>query len=96
VGTSTSAGFDAICLRLPEGIRGLYNADVFDLERAENRHLAFAAGAHFCLGAPLARLHAEVAIPALLERFPHLSRAGEPEWLGSLPLRQLERLRVKW
>lgn len=70
--------------------------DVFDLGRAENRHIAFAAGAHFCLGAPLARLHADVAISALLERFPELSRAGEPEWLGSLPLRQLERLRVKW
>ena len=70
--------------------------DVFDLEPPENRHLAFAAGAHYCVGAPLARLHAEVAIPTLLERFPKLSLAGEPAWLGALPLRQLERLCVKW
>jgi len=75
---------------------GVFEApDVFDLERAENPHLAFAADTHFCRGAPLARLHAEVAISALLERFPELVRAGEPEWFGSLPLRQLERLRVK-
>lgn len=70
--------------------------DDFALDRLENRHLAFAAGPHFCLGAPLARLHAEVAISALLARFPELSLAGEPKWLGSLPLRQLEALPVKW
>jgi len=47
-----------------------------DIARAENRHLAFSAGAHFCLGAPLARLEAELALGGLLRRFPKL--AGDP------------------
>lgn len=43
-----------------------------DVGRADNRHVAFGGGPHFCLGAPLARLEAEVAIGALLRRFPNL------------------------
>jgi pimeloyl-[acyl-carrier protein] synthase len=70
--------------------------DVFDIARAPNRHLAFSAGAHFCLGAPLARLHGEIAIPTLIERLPNVRLDGEPVWRGSLPLRELEHLRVAW
>ena len=44
----------------------------FDIERADMSHLAFGGGAHFCLGAPLARAEAQIAIPLLLERFPSL------------------------
>jgi cytochrome P450 len=44
----------------------------FDLERADTSHLAFGGGAHFCLGAPLARAEAQIAIPLLFERFPNL------------------------
>jgi cytochrome P450 len=44
----------------------------FDIERADTSHLAFGGGAHFCLGAPLARAEAQVAIPFLFERFPGL------------------------
>ena len=44
----------------------------FDLERADTSHIAFGGGAHFCLGAPLARAEAQVAIPLLFERFPGL------------------------
>jgi len=44
----------------------------FDIERADMSHLAFGGGAHFCLGAPLARAEAQIAIPLLFERFPSL------------------------
>lgn len=44
--------------------------DRFDIQRDSNRHLAFGHGIHFCLGAPLARLEARIALTAMLERFP--------------------------
>jgi cytochrome P450 len=55
------------------------DADVFDLRRAHKEHLAFGHGAHFCLGAPLARLEAQVALPALFERFPRLALAPQAD-----------------
>ncbi|MEV0277520.1 cytochrome P450 [Streptomyces sp. NPDC050610] len=57
------------------------DADRFDLTRANKEHLAFGHGVHFCLGAPLARLEAEIALPALFERFPDLALASPPEGL---------------
>lgn len=44
----------------------------FDIERADTRHFAFGGGAHFCLGAPLARAEAQIAVPMLFARFPNL------------------------
>ncbi|MFF2619697.1 cytochrome P450 [Kitasatospora sp. NPDC058046] len=50
----------------------------FDLDRADRQHLAFGHGVHFCLGAPLARLEALVAVPALLSRYPGMRLAADP------------------
>lgn len=50
------------------------NPDVFDIQREPNRHLAFGHGIHFCLGAPLARLEAKIALPMMLEQLPDLQR----------------------
>lgn len=45
----------------------------FDMDREDKSHLAFGYGMHYCMGAPLAKLEGEIAIPALFARFPHLS-----------------------
>lgn len=55
--------------------------DRLDLSRDTSGHLAFGQRAHYCLGAPLARLEAEVALAALLARFPELSLALPAEQL---------------
>ncbi len=52
--------------------------DRLDLARAPNRHVAFGGGIHFCLGAPLARMEARIAIPALLARLPGLELGPQP------------------
>ncbi|MET9404440.1 cytochrome P450 [Streptomyces sp. NPDC002935] len=54
------------------------DADQFDVTRADKEHLAFGHGVHHCLGAPLGRLEARIALPALFERFPGL-RLAVPE-----------------
>ncbi|HEU5160071.1 MAG TPA: cytochrome P450 [Streptosporangiaceae bacterium] len=55
--------------------------DSLDLTRRDNRHVAFGHGPHYCLGAPLARLEGQVAIGALLARFPELALAAAPDTL---------------
>jgi cytochrome P450 len=57
------------------------DADAFDLTRSEREHLAFGYGVHFCLGAPLARMEAAIALPALFERFPDMRLAAGPDGL---------------
>ena len=70
--------------------------DSLDLARAPNRHLAFGrGGVHHCLGAPLARMEGQIALTALLRRFPGARLAITPEglhWRRGLFLRGLERL----
>jgi cytochrome P450 PksS len=73
------------------------NPDKLDLTREPNRHLSFGLGAHFCLGAPLARLEGQIAINTLLRRAPDLRLAVLPEalpWRRGLVLRGLEALPV--
>ncbi|WP_433579753.1 cytochrome P450 family protein [Nocardia brasiliensis] len=59
-------------------------ADEFDVTRASKDHLAFGHGVHHCLGAPLARLEAAVALPALFARFPNMRLAAGPAELGTV------------
>ncbi|XDO63742.1 cytochrome P450 [Streptomyces sp. RLB1-33] len=55
------------------------DAERFDVTRATRReHLSFGHGVHYCLGAPLARLEAEIALQALFARFPEMRLAVEP------------------
>jgi cytochrome P450 len=61
--------------------------DRLDLTRPDNAPLSFGGGIHYCLGAPLARLEAQIAFPALLARFPRLELAGEPARRDSLAIR---------
>ncbi|MGK8491535.1 cytochrome P450 [Nocardia asiatica] len=60
------------------------NADEFDVRRSVKDHLAFGYGAHHCLGAPLARLEAEIALPAIFRRFPAMRLAVDPSELGTV------------
>src|SRR5215470_4751709 len=63
------------------------HASTFDIGRTPNRHLGFGHGIHFCLGAPLGRLEARIALQALLSRFPRLKRKRDvplelkPSWI---------------
>lgn len=57
------------------------NPEVFDIARTPNRHLGFGQGIHYCLGAPLARLEARIALKTLFERNPNLRLAVRPEEL---------------
>jgi cytochrome P450 len=50
------------------------NPDVFDIRRTPNRHVAFGHGIHFCIGAPLARLEAKIALTTMLERLSDIRR----------------------
>lgn len=68
------------------------NPDVLDLTRKTEGHLGYGYGVHYCIGAPLARLEARIAIGALIERFPGLTLAvprGELTWLPITFLRAL-------
>src|SRR5262249_11187368 len=52
----------------------------FDVARTPNPHLAFGHGVHFCIGAPLARLEARIALPDLLSRARDLALASDAPW----------------
>ncbi|MDH6143090.1 cytochrome P450 [Kitasatospora sp. GP30] len=73
-------------------------AELFDITRSPNRHLSFGHGPHVCPGSPLARLEAQVALPALFERFPGLAPAvpdGELRPAASMVVNSLRELPVR-
>jgi hypothetical protein len=72
--------------------------DEIDLERKPNRHLSFSKGAHFCLGAPLARLEGQIGLRRLLERFPSIEVAesmDEIAWTNSMVARGPTRMPIR-
>jgi cytochrome P450 len=84
---------------------GAANRDPLQFERPDSvelmrpgahRHLAFAAGIHYCLGAPLARLEAQLAFTSVLRRFPHMQPLDQPpRWRPTFTLRGLLALHVR-
>ncbi|MFI8372088.1 cytochrome P450 [Streptomyces sp. NPDC085466] len=73
--------------------------DRFDVRRDPRGHLAFGHGIHYCLGAPLARMEARIALRTLLDRFPDLALDTDPgdwEWLPGFLIRGVRRLPVRW
>ena len=73
--------------------------ETFDVGRADaGRHLAFGAGTHFCMGAPLARLEMKILLEELGRRLPHMRLAEEQAWeyVTTLTFRGLRHLRVEW
>ncbi|MCU1626409.1 MAG: cytochrome monooxygenase [Pseudonocardia sp.] len=82
--------FHGVIIRKGDAIIGAYdaanrspeangqNADEFDITRRNKDYVTFGYGVHYCLGAPLAKLEARIALPALFERFPNMSLAIPP------------------
>jgi len=68
--------------------------DKFDIERRQNRHIAFAAGPHFCLGSMLARQEAQAMFRAIVTRLPRLELVEKPKWRSSF-VRAMESLKVR-
>ena len=68
--------------------------DAFDPDRGVLRHLGFGRGIHYCLGAPLARLEAGMALSAITARFPDARLASKPRYKKNVALRGLSELTV--
>ncbi|ALC21891.1 cytochrome P450 [Streptomyces pristinaespiralis] len=69
--------------------------DTLDLARADNPHVSFGAGIHYCLGAPLARIELAASFGELLRRCPDMRLAAEPRFKGGFVIRGLEELLVE-
>jgi pimeloyl-[acyl-carrier protein] synthase len=68
--------------------------DQLDIGRVDNPHLAFSQGIHYCLGAPLGRMEASIALNALLQKLPRLELAEAPRWHDTINIRGLQSLMV--
>jgi cytochrome P450 len=88
-----------VLLMYPSGNRDEAEFDrpfEFDVTRKPNRHVAFGAGVHFCLGAQLARMEIQALLAELLPRLEHIELAGEPEAVQSTFVSGLKRLPVRY
>ncbi len=99
--------FADVCLKKGEKIGLLLGAanrdperfrdpDAFDAGRDPNPHVAFGAGIHFCVGAPLARLEMAITLPILFDRLPALRLAESPRYRDAYHFHGLEALKVAW
>lgn len=90
---------DSVVFLLPAANRDprkFEDPDRLNLRRLRNDHLAFGAGAHFCIGSQLARLEGQVAILKLLQKFPAMRLASDPpEWVPNFNIRGLRSLNVE-
>jgi len=97
IGDTEVAKGDTMLLLLAAAQRDASEFDqpaTFDPDRKAFRHLSFGRGLHFCLGAPLARLEASVALSAVTARFPDAQLAGNPVYKPNVTLRGLASLDV--
>ncbi len=78
----------------------LFNhAAILDIQRENNKHLAFGMGIHYCLGAPLARMEGHIALETMFRRFGELKLIQSPPeitWRSGILFRGLEKLDVTW
>lgn len=75
------------------------HAESLDIERQNNRHLAFGMGVHYCVGAPLARMEGQIAINTLIQRLPNLRLAVPVEdlqWSNAVVIRGMKHMPVAW
>jgi cytochrome P450 len=97
IGDTDIAKGDTILLLLAAAQRdpaSVDRPDEFDPDRETIRHLGFGKGPHFCLGAPLARLEASVALSAVTARFPKAQLIDEPVYKPNVTLRGMERCEI--
>ncbi len=99
-GVTVPAGEPIISLlgaanRDPERYEG---AEDFKVDREDVRPTSFGGGIHHCIGAPLARIEAEIAFATLIKRLPnlHLAKPDDPDWRMTFTLRGLSTLPVAW
>jgi cytochrome P450 len=101
-GTTIPGGGELVLIALADADRDpvrFPDPDRFDIRRDSRGHLAFGHGIHYCLGAPLARLEARIAIRSLLERCPDLALDAHPAaltWRTGMLIRGPESLPVTW